>query len=445
MLGKQKPISGKGNVTPEIVVEAAERFGTPLYLYDKSFITQKCEKLLSMPNAYGLIVRYAMKSNSTMGILQLITGLGLYIDLSSLNEGRRAYDAEIPFSKMILTTQEVPVERDRTKLEEMIKNGLKYNVCSLRQLNLISDFASENNIHLSMRVHPGVGSGESSTRNTGDKYSCFGVHLTDIEKALAFAQSKGLLFDEVHVHIGSGGDPVKWRENIDRELGFVEKYFPDAEIVNFGGGLKEARMPYEKPADIQDLGLYAKQRIEEFYERTGRKLVMEIEPGTYIMANAGYVITQVIDKKQTGPDGFEFLVLDGGMEVNARPLFYGSKHPFYVVSKKGELLSTEIDLSKLDPEKDLRIPSGRNCESGDCQSLDEHGSILPRLMANPAIGDYVAIGGTGAYCSSMAPHNYNSHEQAPEVLLRPDKSLEILRQRQTLKQITANERPLSRL
>ena len=436
-----KTLSGKGNITPAIIKKVADRFGTPVYLYEADLISEKCDDVLSMPNKYGLRVRYAMKANSSRAILQYITGKGLHLDLSSLNEGRRAHLAGVPYNKMMLTTQEIPIEKNRSDLEHMIQKGMKYNVCSLRQLELIADFASEKNILLSMRIHPGEGSGESSTRNTGDKYSCFGVHLTDIDNTLSYAKSKRLIFDQVHVHIGSGGDPEKWRENIDRELGFVEKYFPDAKTVNFGGGLKEARMPKETPADIQDLGLYAKKRIEEFYHKTGRKLLMEIEPGTYIMATSGNLITEVIDKKQTGPDGFEFLVLSGGMEVNSRPLNYGSEHPFYLVSRDGKLLSSEFNLKHLDKENDQKIPVGRCCESGDSQSLDEHSQIIPRVMANPNFGDYFVIGGCGAYCSSMSPFNYNSHVQAPEVLLI-NSELICIREQQTLEQMTANEQPL---
>ncbi len=430
---------GNGYLTTKIVAGAATQFGTPFYLYDESLIVEKCRQVLSMPNAFGLRVSYAMKANSSRALLQLITGQGLHLDVSSLNEARRARLAGIAYDRMMLTTQEVPLGRDRADLEKMLRDGMKYNVCSMRQLQLVADFAAANGMTLSMRVHPGVGSGESSTRNTGDKYSCFGVHLTDIDKALSFAKAKGLVFDRVHVHIGSGGDPIAWQQNVDRELSFVEKYFPDARIVNFGGGLKEARMSDEKPADIQALGLYAKQKMEEFHRRTGRKLIMEIEPGTYIVANSGNLITRVIDKKQTGPDGFEFLVLDGGMEANARPLLYGSRHPFYVVSREGELLSSEFDLSAFDPENDLRVVVGRCCESGDSQSLDKLGNIVPRVMADPQIGDYVVIGGAGAYCASMTPFNYNSHVQALEVLLRPNGELQLIRKAQTLEQMTANE------
>jgi diaminopimelate decarboxylase len=437
MITKTNKLSENGKLTSGVVAKIAKRFGTPIYVYDESIIEKKCRTLLSMPNAFGLRVRYAMKANSNRTILKKISAMGLYIDASSLNEAKRANLAGIPFKKIMLTTQEVPLDRDRKDLEEMMKKGLKYNVCSVAQLRLVSGLASKYHLPISMRVHPGVGSGESATRNTGDKYSCFGVHLSDIETALKLAKARKIKIDEVHVHIGSGGDPKKWRDNIDRELGFVGKYFPEATTVNFGGGLKEARMPGEISADIRALGGYAKKRIYEFYKTTGRKLTMEIEPGTYVVANSGYIITSVIDKKQTGRGGFEFLVLNGGMELNSRPLLYGSRHPFFVVSRGGRLLSSE----GLKPAKknNLLVVVGRCCESGDSQSLDSSGTIIPRSMANADIGDYIVIGGAGAYCAAMSPFNYNSHTQAPEILFKKSGQAKLIRKEQTLKQIVQNE------
>jgi diaminopimelate decarboxylase len=427
-----------GHITTEHVLAAA-KVGTPVYIYDEAQIVQHCRNILGMPNAYGLEPRFAMKANSTRAILQLVAREGLGIDASSLNEVRRAHAAGIPYASIMLTTQEVPLGQNRTDLEAMLLDGLRYNVCSQRQMELLADFAGTHGIAVSVRVHPGVGSGESATRNTGDKYSCFGVHLTNLPAVLALAKTKGVRIDGVHVHIGSGGDPEAWRANIDRELGFVEAHFPEATRVSFGGGFKVARMPGENAADIQALGNYAKQRFEEFHARTGRKLTMEVEPGTYIVANCGYLVTQVIDRKRTGADGFDFIVADGGMEVNTRPLLYGSCHPFYVVSAEGELLSGEFDLSGLDPEADRRIVVGRCCESGDSQSLDEEGHILERLMANPSVGDYIVIGGAGAYCAAMSPFNYNSQVQAPEVLARADGSLAVVRRAQNVAQIWTNE------
>lgn len=419
------------------IIDAAEKAQTPFYLYDERMIEDRCGKALSMPNAYGITVRYAMKANSTKAIMQIIYKQDVHFDASSLNEVKRALYAGVPLDRILLTTQEVPHGSERADLEEMMLAGLLYNVCSMRQMELISDFASENNIPLSIRLHPGTGAGESASRNTGDNYSCFGVHLADIDEVLDCAGAKGIVFNRVHTHIGSGGDPALWKSNIDTELGLIERYFPKAEIINLGGGLKDARMPDEDAADIEELGHYAKAQIEAFYNKTGRKLRMEIEPGTYLMANSGYIVTMVLDKKTTGNSGFRFVILDGGMEVNARPAMYGSRHPFYVIGDNGELKSS--DYLPGTTRDYSAVVVGRCCESGDCQTLDSDGSIMLHPMAEPEIGDFVVIGGAGAYCSSMTPFNYNSHEQAAEILLTDDRALVDIRRRQTLEQMTENE------
>lgn len=414
---------------------AADEFGTPVYVYDESYILKRCRECLSMPNAYGLTVRYAMKANSGRSLLKIIGEAGLHFDASSLNEVIRANYAGIPCENIMLTTQEVYGGNAREVLESLLLRGLKYNVCSLRQLLLIGDFLAANRISAGIRIHPGVGTGESATRNTGDDYSCFGVHLSDIEEAHAYAGEKGIRFRHIHEHIGSGGAPEMWRQNIDLELGIIGKYFPDADTVSFGGGLKEARMPDEQSADVALLGSYAKEQIEGFYKETGRKLKMEIEPGTFIVANSGYAVTRVLDKKRT--TRANFIITDGGMEINSRPLLYGSRHPIYVVSGSSRsVMSSEFDGGNNTFEA---VVAGKCCESGDCQTLDMDGHTIPRPMADADAGDLVIIGGTGAYCSSMAPFNYNSHTQAPEVLFTADGGLRLIRKRQTLEQIIENE------
>jgi len=419
----------------ETVAQAAKTFGTPVYVYDEALILDRCRECIQMPRAYGLIVRYAMKANSNRTILKIITNAGLHLDASSLNEVARAFLAGVPYQQIMLTTQEVHTGTERKKLEEMLLSGLRYNACSLNQLQLIGDFAVANNIDIGIRIHPGIGSGESATRNTGDDYSCFGIHLSDLAFAHDYAAKKGMIFKHIHVHIGSGADTKMWRQNIDLLLGIIDEHFPDADTVCFGGGLKEARMPGEYAADVPLLGSYAKMQIEEFYRKTGRKLKMEIEPGTYITANSGYAVTKLIDKKKTSRSNF--IVTDGGMEINSRPLLYGSKHPIYVVSHDGtRVISSEFDEVKHDYEA---VVAGKCCESGDCQTLDMDGHAVARLMVEPNIDDFIVIGGVGAYCSSMSPYNYNSHPQVPEALFTAQGGLELIRKRQTLEQMLVNE------
>jgi len=428
---------GPTKLDTTLIPKIAQQWGTPVYLHDQEYIENSCQQLLNMPNAYGLHLRYAMKANSDRTVLRVVTNKGLDLDCSSLDEAARAHAAGIPYSRMMLTTQEVAAGAERAELEEMIKAGLKYNVCSTTQFKLIADFAKTNKIDLSMRVHPGAaGGGESATRDTGSEYSCFGVHLNDVPTVKAMADQMGLRFTQVHVHIGSGGDPEKWRQNIDRELGFVKSYFPDAVTVSFGGGLKVARMPGEKQADITGLGLYAKQRIEEFKAATGRELQMEIEPGTFVVANSGHIITKIIDKKLTNE--LNFLIVDGGMELLTRPLLYGSEHPIYIVRQDGTLLSSEYDGKPTTGLKSFGIV-GRCCESGDSVRLDNDGNIVPVMIVEPEIGDYVVIGGTGAYSESMSPENYNSHRKPGAVMKTSSGDLVQIRKKQLREQIYKNE------
>lgn len=426
-----------GLIAPETVLRIAKEFGTPTYAYDERTIREKCRALVAMPNAYGLHVSFAMKSNSSRAILQIIASEGLGIDASSVHEATRAAAAGIEPSRIMVTTQDVPLGETRAELERLLALGMTYNVCSLRQLELIADFAKTSNCSLSMRVSTGVGTGETATRNTGDKYSSFGIGLWQLTDVLDYAKAKGVTFRQVHCHIGSGGDPELWRTNIDRILEVAEKYFPDATTVNLGGGFKEARMPEETPADITDLGRTAKAAFEAVAARTGRKLKMSIEPGTYVVANAGHVVTTVLDKKCSGPGGFDFLILDAGMETVTRPLLYGSRHPFYVVSKSGQLRSSEYGSAQTRTKEQVIV--GRCCESGDSLTIDDHGYPVPRAMAEPETGDFIVVGGAGAYCSSMTLVGYNSYQQAPEVLVREDGSLKLIRSRQTLEQLTQNE------
>jgi diaminopimelate decarboxylase len=430
-----------GRVTPQAVAQAAALGGTPCYLYDEAMILERCRDVLAMPSAFGLTARYAMKANPGRAILELVSGAGLGIDASSLNEVRRARRAGVPAEQVMLTSQEVPEGQDRRDLEALMAEGLVYNACSQLQLERVAPFARARGLELAVRVNPGVGAGESVTRNTGDKYSSFGVHLAGLERLTGLARDAGVTIGQVHVHIGSGGDPAAWLENIDRMLEIVERFFPAAHTLDLGGGFKEARMPDEQAADVAALGQHARERFEAFAARTGRRLHLSVEPGTYLVANAGYLVTRVLDRKWSGPGGFEFLVADGGMEANARPLLYGSRHPFYVVSRAGELLSSEWNLNDPNVEVDFRVVVGRCCESGDSQSLDHHGHIIPRMLADAQVGDFVVVGGAGAYCSAMSPFNYNSHLQAPEVLLAPDGTLQLIRRPQTLDQVLANELP----
>ena len=202
------------------------------------------------------------------------------------------------------------------------------------------------------------------------------------------------------------------------------------ETLNLGGGFKVARMNGETATDLQLVGEPVKRAFEDFAERTGRRLSLEIEPGTFLVANAGALITTVQDVTSTGPEGHSFLKLDAGMTEILRPSLYGAQHPIVTLPREGSASETST-----------YVVAGHCCESGDIltPAPDQPDVLAPRELSVCGVGDLCVIEGVGAYCSSMSSKNYNSFPENPEVLLRTDGSTALIRKRQSLDQILENE------
>jgi diaminopimelate decarboxylase len=201
-------------------------------------------------------------------------------------------------------------------------------------------------------------------------------------------------------------------------------------VLNLGGGYKVARADAEETADLQKIGLPLVEAFRSFAARYGRKLHLVVEPGTYLVANAGAFVATVIDVVDTGPGGYRFIKIDAGMTEILRPSLYGAQHPIEVVPA-----------APRERPRAEYVVVGHCCESGDVltPAPGNPEALQPRLLPEARIGDLVAIGGAGAYCSSMAAKNYNSFPEAAEVMILKDGSVELIRKRQTLEQIVQNE------
>ena len=219
-----------------------------------------------------------------------------------------------------------------------------------------------------------------------------------------------------------------WEEAAALSLGMVEQ-FSDVTTLDLGGGFKVARVPEEKTTNLQECGTRVQAQFSAFYHRTKRELHLEIEPGTYLIANAGVILAEVIDVKST--DKYNFIVIDSGMTEIARPILYGAQHLIMVLAY-GHAPQHEVE----------SVVTGHCCESGDVSTLVPHmpEEMLPRLLPEAKKGDILIVGGAGAYCSGMSLKNYNSFPEAAEVLLRKDGIIEPIRVRQTLDQMVGNER-----
>lgn len=399
--------------------------GTPAYVYDERTLRQQAAAALAFPNAFGLTARYAMKACSNAAILRLFDRAGLQIDASSGHEVVRALRAGIAAERINLSTQELPPD-----FAEFVRRGVTLNACSLSQLERFG--AAFPGGAVGLRLNPGLGSGGSTKTNTGGPAAAFGIWHEHLPEADAIIARHRLEVARIHTHIGSGSDPAIWSHVAEMSMAFVERY-PSATVLNLGGGFKVARMSGEKEADLQAIGAPVRQLFERFAARTGRRIRLEIEPGTFLMANAGALLATIQDLTDTGAQGYRFLKLDAGMTELLRPALYGAQHPMVVVPRDPAAGAAGASAGY--------IAVGHCCESGDMLTprSGHHDVLEPRALATAAIGDWLVIEGAGAYCSAMSSINYNSFPQAPEVLLRADGAPVLIRRRQTLDQILQNE------
>ncbi|MDZ4726526.1 MAG: diaminopimelate decarboxylase [Leptospira sp.] len=399
----------------------AERFGTPVFVYSQKEIEKKCDEALNFPNVFGLQVRYAMKANPNTNILKIMQKKGILIDASSEYEVTRALASGFPHSSIMLTSQQFPKE-----LEKFVKAGVLFNACSLKQLEAYGQLFPGGNI--SIRFNPGLGSGHTKKTDVGGVTSSFGIWHEKLGEVKEIVNKYKLVVNKVHTHIGSGSDPEVWKAVAKYTLEYAEA-FPSVTVVSLGGGYKVGRMEDEKSTDLQKIGEPVKDLFAKFAETFNRKLVLEIEPGTFLVALCGSLVTRIDDKINTGSKGFTFLKLDTGMDANTRPSLYGARHPLVTVPEKPNNRSVTSEY----------VVVGHCCESGDVFTQKEGGEPVTRQMLESKIGDYVVMEAVGAYCSSMSTKNYNSFPETSEVLLTSDGELKLIRKKQDVAEIYKNE------
>jgi diaminopimelate decarboxylase len=399
----------------------AENFGTPVYVYDQRALAANAAAVLAFPNAFGLTARYAMKASPNAAILKLFAQAGLHIDASSGHEVHRAMAAGIDAAKISLSAQELPAD-----LGDLLEAGIQFNACSLAQLERFGQLKAGSPVGI--RINPGAGSGGNNRTNVGGPSSSFGIWHECLPQIKALLEKYELTAVRIHTHIGSGSDPDVWLKVSIMNFDLVRQ-FPDVTTLNLGGGFKVGRMPDEKSTDLQVVGQPIKEKFEEFAAETGRQIRLEIEPGTFLVANAGALLSQVQDVVSTGEGGYEFIKLNTGMTELLRPSIYGAQHPVNLLQASESIMTQDY------------VVVGHCCESGDIltPASGDPELLATRELPRAQIGDYCVIDGSGAYASAMTPKHYNSYPEAAEVMLDADGQPRLIRRRQKLEDIWANE------
>ena len=407
------------HVNAALVQRLAREYGTPLYAYDADLIRERIESLCAFD-----VVRFAQKACSNLHILRLMRAEGVLVDAVSLGELERAvrvgYTGEGDRPGGGYTADIVTEEA----LDRILELDVPLNVGSADSLEQLGRRKPGHRVWL--RVNPGFGHGHSRKTNTGGEWSKHGIWHAYLDEAVRHIEKYRLDLQGLHMHIGSGTDFQHLKRVCEAMVSEVATLGLDLRAISTGGRLPIPYRDGDSSIDTDALFLLwdaARKRIEA---RIGHSLGLEIEPGRYLVGEAGILVAEIRATKRMGPN--RFVLVDAGFDNLVRPAMYGSYHEISVVPREGGVATGP---------KEPTVVGGPLCESGDVFTQEEGGVVVPRDLPIAAVGDLVVFHDVGAYAASMAS-NYNSRTLAPEVLVEGEET-RLIRRRQSIDDLLSLE------
>jgi diaminopimelate decarboxylase len=393
----------------------ARHVSTPTHVYSAATIRDRIVVLQRALDDLDAGICYAVKANPNSAILALMAAAGIGADIVSAGELRRCLRAGIEPGRIVFSG----VGKTEEEIDEALAAGVaRFNVESHDELLLLQTVARERDTFASasVRINPDVDAQTHAKISTGKSENKFGVSIDEARRW--FAESprlSHLRLDGLHVHIGSQIlDLQPFRLALQRVAAFwrelVAVGYPIA-CIDVGGGLGVRYRESDRPIDAHDYVDAIRTALVGF---DGRLL---LEPGRWLVAEAGALLTRVIRIKHGGER--KFLVLDAAMNDLLRPSLYGAWHEIVPLDARARAM-TSYDIV------------GPVCETGDTFAQARE---LPECDA----GDLLLIKDTGAYGASMAS-TYNSRRLAAEVLI-DDGRYAVVRRRQTFDELMAGEQP----
>ncbi|NIG99261.1 MAG: diaminopimelate decarboxylase [Buchnera aphidicola (Periphyllus acericola)] len=398
------------------ILSAIKIYKTPLWIYDYKTIKKQILKLKKFD-----IIRFAQKSCSNIHILKIMKKLGAKIDAVSLGEIERALKAgfkgncnDIVYTSDIIDTQ---------TLKKVVLHKIPINIGSIDMIKKIGKISPNHKVWL--RINPKFGDGHNKKTNTGGKNSKHGVWNTQL--AISLIQKYNLNLIGLHMHIGSGADYNHLKKVCYAMIKSALLINKKISFISAGGGLPIPYKTNDKKINIKSYHKIWKKSIKNISETLKCKIKLEIEPGRFLVAQSGILVSKIesikIVKNQT------FILVNVGFNDLIRPALYGSYHYISVISK---------DNRKLNTLKKIKVViGGPLCESGDIFTQKENSEIYTIKIPKVKLGDYIIFHDTGAYGASMSS-NYNSRPLIPEILIKKN-VLNQIRRRQTINEMLSLE------
>ena len=391
------------------LLQLAEEFGSPLYVYDAEKIQSqylRLEKAFSKVN--NLRINYAVKALSNISILKLLKQMGSGLDTVSIQEVRLGLLAGFSPEMIIYTPNGVSME----EIETVAALGVQINIDNL---SILEQFGTKHpTTPVCIRINPHVMAGGNSNISVGHIDSKFGISIHQMPHLLRIVENTGMHINGIHMHTGSDILDIEVFLYAAEILFEVATQFEYLEFLDFGSGFK---VPYKKDdiqTDVEELGKKLTKRFNAFCTQYGRDLTLTFEPGKFLVSEAGFFVAKVNVVKQT--TSTVFAGIDSGFNHLIRPMLYGSHHHIENISN---------------PKGKERFYSivGYICETDTFASNRR----IPEIKE----GDLLCFRNAGAYCYSMSS-NYNSRVRPAEVLWYEGKG-HLIRERETFEDIIRNQ------
>lgn len=394
--------SSKLFISPSVAESLAQNYGTPLYVYHTNTIVERCSRLINAFKDVPVNWLYAVKANDNPHILKLIMDSGFGFDTVSYEEVLLSLKIGQNPKRIFYT------ENNMTDAEMLgaIESGVILNVGSYSRLEQFVN--SGKGQTCTIRVNPQIGDGHHAKVDTGNKDSKFGIRLDLIPLAVEMAAQKNVKITGIHIHIGSGIQRPENLTNAMKVLLDISRQLPDLRYINFGGGFPIPYVEGTEEFSIEKFAEVATPILKEELDRRNGDIEFYFEPGRWIVAPAGLLLTRVNTVKDQG--SVNFLGTDTGFNHLLRPALYEAYHAVVNVSRLNESVLEKYTIA------------GNICESGDILAED-------RMLPVTEIDDVLAICDTGAYGMTMASQ-YNRRGLPAEVLIDDSGTQKLIRTRE---------------
>jgi diaminopimelate decarboxylase len=394
-----------GDIDP---LELCKQYGTPLYVYDAAIIERQYRRITAAYTYPKFRVHYACKALSNLSVLRLLRSMGSALDCVSIGEVRLGLLAGFPPKDILFTPNFAGID----EYEEAVRLGVKINIDAIPMLENWG--LQHPDVPFCIRINPHLMAGGNEKISVGHVDSKFGISIHQLPHVLRIVENQKLTVEGLHMHTGSDILDVDVFLRGAEILLEAARKFPDLQYIDLGSGFKVPYKPDDIETDVEEVGEKLSLRFAEFCREYGRELTLMIEPGKFLVSEAGYFFSKCTLVKQTTSTAF--VGLDTGFNHLIRPMFYGSYHKIVNVTE---------------PTFKPRIYNvvGNICET-DTFAAD-------RRIAEVVEGDIICFYNAGAYGYTMAS-NFNSRPRPAEVMIYKGKA-HLIRQRETFEDLVRGQ------